>query len=329
MEVFSNPKEEQSLDIACFQGEWRKHIQPTSLQDPKVEELKEVLVSWINRTLTADHIVVQSLEEDLFDGLVLHHLLTRLAGVTLSVEEIAVTSAAQSHKMAMVLEELNRRLRPGDDESSPAKWDVKLLLNKDLLATLHLLVAMVRSFQPDLVLPSSVKVEVVLVEVNKTGIKSDVQSEYLTEESYPSSDSLASDGGEDPIDQLLKLDAHKVLTAKTAILNFVNQNLSNLGLQVADLDTQFADGVILLLLIGQLEGFFIPLSDFHMTPANPSEMLHNVTLACDLLFDLGLEVSNINPQDITSRASSPTLKVLYALFRRHKKREQLQENTQD
>jgi len=41
-----------------------------------------------------------------------------------------------------------------------------VLHNKDLLATLHLLVAMVRSFQPDLVLPSNVKVEVVLVAVS-------------------------------------------------------------------------------------------------------------------------------------------------------------------
>lgn len=36
---------------------------------------------------------------------------------------------------------------------------------------------------------------------------------------------------------------------------------------------QFADGVILLLLIGQLEGFFIPLVDFHLTPVNDAEMV--------------------------------------------------------
>lgn len=36
---------------------------------------------------------------------------------------------------------------------------------------------------------------------------------------------------------------------------------------------QFADGVILLLLIGQLEGFFIPLHEFNLTPGNSSEMV--------------------------------------------------------
>lgn len=38
---------------------------------------------------------------------------------------------------------------------------------KDLLATLHLLVAMVRHFQPELELPSDVKVQVALVEVSR------------------------------------------------------------------------------------------------------------------------------------------------------------------
>ncbi|XP_059916379.1 gamma-parvin [Gadus macrocephalus] len=312
-DVFSNPREEDPLDVALFQGERRKIIQPTSLLDPKVEKLKDVLTSWINKTLTPDHIVVQSLDEDLFDGLVLHHLLARLAGVSLSVDEIAVTAAAQIHKLGVVLEEVNKRLGLTDD--ALAKWNVQLIHNKDLLATIHLLVTMVRHFQPDLALPPNVKVEVVLVEVTKTGIKSDIQSEDLTEESLQSPNSSS---GEDPIEKLLTLDAHKILLAKTSIVNFVNQNMSSMGLQVADLDTQFSDGVILLLLIGQLEGFFIPLGDFHLSPANHAEMVHNVTLACDFLLDIGLNVPNIDPEDIISRDVGATLKVLYALFRRHK-----------
>lgn len=36
---------------------------------------------------------------------------------------------------------------------------------------------------------------------------------------------------------------------------------------------QFADGVLLLLLIGQLEGFFLHLKEFHLTPTSPAEMV--------------------------------------------------------
>ena len=35
----------------------------------------QFLIDWINRTLKHEHIVVRSLEQDLYDGLVLHHLL--------------------------------------------------------------------------------------------------------------------------------------------------------------------------------------------------------------------------------------------------------------
>lgn len=316
MEVFDSQQEKDTVDIEYFQGEKRKLIQPTSMEDPKLLTLKEVLVDWINSSLKQEHIVVQSLEEDLFDGLVIHHLLTRLAGVQLPVDEIAVTSTAQIRKLEIILEVLNERLGLGDGST---KWSVKLIHNKDLLATLHLLVAMVRCFQPDLDLPPSVSVEVILVEVNKNGIKSDKQIEILTE-GRNSTDIQDSSYREHPIDQLLQLDPHKVLTVKTAILHFVNQKMSTMGLQVTDLEKQFADGVILLLLIGQLEGFFIPLYDFHLTPVGGAEMLHNVTLALDLLNDSELEISNVDPQDIISQDASATLKVLYALFKRHKAR---------
>uniref|UniRef100_A0A3P8RC98 Calponin-homology (CH) domain-containing protein n=2 Tax=Astatotilapia calliptera TaxID=8154 RepID=A0A3P8RC98_ASTCA len=313
--IFNYQKEEEPVELESFQGEKRKLIQPTSLKDPKLEKLKEALVDWINKTLKPEHIVVQSLEEDVYDGLVLHHLLSRLADVHLNVEEIALTSTAQIRKLEIIMEELGKRL--GTQDSSQIKWNVKLIHNKDLLATLHLLVAMVRCFQPELDLPSDVKIEVVVVEVSKSGIKSDVQVEILTEGSSDT-DSLSNTEREDPIEQLLKLEAHKVNTVKKALVHFVNQHISSLGLQVIDMDKQFADGVILLLLIGQLEGFFIPLFDFNLTPVSDSEMLHNVTLALDLLKDTGFQLSNVDPQDIVSLDTTATLKVLYALFNKHK-----------
>ncbi|XP_039990190.1 gamma-parvin [Xiphias gladius] len=316
--IFEYHKEEDTVDIEAFQGEKRRLIQPTSLKDPKLERLKEALVDWINRTLKMEHIVVQSLEEDLYDGLVLHHLLSQLAGVHLPVEEMALTRTAQLHKLEVILEELDKRL--GLQDSCQIKWNIKLIHNKDLLATIHLLVAMVRCFQPDLDLPPNVKVDVVAVEVSSGGIKSHVQIEVLTEDSNTGSDFLSNSEREDPIEQLLKLEAHKVNTVKKAILHFVNQNMSSMGLQVADMDKQFADGVILLLLIGQLEGFFIPLYDFNLTPVNQSEMLHNVTLALDVLNDIGLQMSSVNPQDIVSQDVTATLKVLYALFNKYKEK---------
>uniref|UniRef100_A0A8C0YQ09 Parvin, gamma n=1 Tax=Cyprinus carpio carpio TaxID=630221 RepID=A0A8C0YQ09_CYPCA len=274
-------------------GERRMMIQPTSLEDPKLNKLKEVLVEWINRTLKVEHIVVRTLEEDIYDGLVIHHLLRRLAGVQLHVEEIALSTDAQVRKLEVILTALNETLEINEET---AKWSVKLIHSRDLLATLHLLVAMARRFQPDLVLPANVSVEVIQCEVTKSGVKADKQTEFITFQSNSSEALERESNKECPIDELFKLEAHKIETVKKAILHFVNKNMSSLGLGVTDLDKQFADGVILLLLIGQLEGFFIPLCEFFLCPVGSSEMLHNVTLALDLLIDRGLPVQSVDPQ---------------------------------
>ncbi|CAM4733960.1 hypothetical protein PO909_021911 [Leuciscus waleckii] len=309
-EKMDEPSNRQALGT-----ERRMIIQPTSLEDPKLNKLKEVLVDWINTTLKIEHIVVRSLEEDLYDGLVLHHLLRRLAGVHLNVEEIALSTDVQLRKLDAILTALNETF--GLNEET-AKWNVKLIHSRDLLATLHLLVAIVRRFQPDLALPVNVSVEIIQCEVTKTGIKADKQTEFITFQSNSSEELERESNKECPIDELFKLEAHKIETVKKAILHFVNKNMLSLGLNVTDIDKQIADGVILLLLIGQLEGFFIPLSEFFLCPAGSSEMLHNVTLALDLLIDRGLPVQSIDPQDIVSQDVPATVKVLYHLFKKHK-----------
>ncbi|XP_065378093.1 gamma-parvin isoform X3 [Macaca fascicularis] len=293
------------------QGGKKRYLPPTSRKDPKFEELQKVLMEWINTTLLPEHIVVRSLEEDMFDGLILHHLFQRLAALKLEAEDIALTAASQKHKLTVVLEAVNRSLQL---EERQAKWSVETIFNKDLLSTLHLLVALAKRFQPNLSLPTNVQVEVITIESTKSGLKSEKSVEQLTEYSTDKDQPP-----KDVFDELFKLAPEKVNAVKEAIVNFVNQKLDRLGLSVQNLDTQFADGVILLLLIGQLEGFFLHLKEFYLTPNSPAEMecvievlrgrqlrragtqpllkLHNVTLALELLKDEGLLSCPVSPED--------------------------------
>ncbi|XP_052496845.1 gamma-parvin [Budorcas taxicolor] len=302
------PAEEELL-----QGEKRKYLPPTSRNNPKFEELQKVLMDWINAELLPEHIVVRSLEEDIFDGLILHHLFQKLSGLKLDVEEIALTTASQRRKLTAVLESVDQSLRV---EEPQAKWSVESIFRKDLLATLHLLVALAKHFQPDLPLPTNVQVEVITMERTKSGLKSEKSVEQLTE-GGPDKDQPS----KDVFDELFKLAPEKVNAVKEAIVKFVNQELDRLGLSVQNLDTQFADGVILLLLIGQLEGFFLHLKEFYLTPSSPAEMLHNVTLALELLKEGGLLSYPVNPEDIVNKDAKSTLRVLYSLFRKHKLKE--------
>ncbi|XP_069907616.1 gamma-parvin isoform X4 [Oryctolagus cuniculus] len=159
-------------------GEKKKYLAPASRKDPRFEELQQVLMEWINATLLPEHIVARSLEEDLFDGLILHHLFQKLAALRLEVEEMALTSASQQRKLAVVLDAVNRSLQV---EERQVPWSVEAIFSKDLLATLHLLVALAKRFQPDLPLPANVHVEVITIESTRTGLKSETSVEQLTE----------------------------------------------------------------------------------------------------------------------------------------------------
>ncbi|RXM35399.1 Beta-parvin [Acipenser ruthenus] len=245
-----------------------------------IQPASQFLIDWINGSLHQEHIVVKSLEEDLFDGLILHHLLARLGDVKLDVEEIALTATAQKRKLCVVMDALKQKQKLRLPEEAMQKWSVELIHSRDLLATLHLLVAMAKHFKPELELPASVSVEVLLLEVSKNGIKSEKMIEYITDQGV-----VAEEDTSNPMDELLKLGAQKVNTVKQAILHFVNKNLFNLGLSVSSMDSQ----------------------------------LQNVSLALELLKDQGLLQHPVAPEvDIVSQDVKATLSVLYALFKKYK-----------
>ncbi|NXU57016.1 PARVG protein, partial [Turnix velox] len=269
------------------QGEKRKLIKPTSRNNPKLEELKLVLIDWINTTLEEEHIIVRSLEEDLYDGLVLHHLLESLGSVKLDVDKIALTEKKQRQKLYVILEVVAKCLHL---EESHLKWSVESILSKDLLSTLHLLVAIAKHFKPDLAMPLNVQVETITIENTSRGLKTASAVEYITE-NKENSEARSED---DAFDDLFCHAPDKLDAVKKVFLEFVNQHIIKLGLSVKDIESQFADGVILLLLIGQLEGYFLNLRDFFLTPASTVEMLHNVNLALDLLADEGLLSFTVN-----------------------------------
>ncbi|XP_003203056.1 gamma-parvin [Meleagris gallopavo] len=295
-------------------GEKRKLIKPTSSNNPKLEELKLLLIDWINTTLKEEHIVVKSLEEDLYDGLVLHHLMENLGSLKLDVDKIALTEKKQRQKLSVILEAVAKCLQL---EESQLKWSVEAILAKDLLSTLHLLVAIAKHFQPSLDFPPNVHVETITIENTSKGLKTANGVEYIT----GSKENSEEQSTDDAFDELFSRAPERLDDVKKVFLQFVNQHVEKLGLNVKDMESQFADGVILLLLIGQLEGYFLNLRDFFLTPASTTEMLHNVNLALDLLTDGGLLNFSVNSEDIVKGDLKTTMRVLYCLYSKYKAKE--------
>ncbi|EDO30199.1 predicted protein [Nematostella vectensis] len=109
----------------------------------------------------------------------------------------------------------------------------------------------------------------------------------------------------------------QALTAELYPRSFVNRHLGKLSLEVTDIDTQFHDGVFFIFLLGLLEGFFVPLYQFHTIPKSDDEKRQNVDLALDLMRDSGLKFY-AKTEDIIKRDLKSTLRIVYSLFQKYK-----------
>lgn len=60
--------------ISLEENEERTMVEPKSYSDPKLQELMNILIDWVNDVLADHRIIVKNLEQDLYDGQVLQKL---------------------------------------------------------------------------------------------------------------------------------------------------------------------------------------------------------------------------------------------------------------
>uniref|UniRef100_A0A8C1GT64 Calponin-homology (CH) domain-containing protein n=1 Tax=Cyprinus carpio TaxID=7962 RepID=A0A8C1GT64_CYPCA len=278
------PFELHPEDIMLEENEVRTMVDPNSKNDRKLQELIKVLIDWINDVLVGERIIVKDLAEDLYDGQVLQKLFEKLEGEKLNVAEVTQSEIAQKQKLQTVLEKINDALKVS---TRSIKWNVDSVHAKSIVAILHLLVELSQHFRAPIRLPDHVSIQVVVVQVCNQ---------------------------RDAFDTLLDHAPDKLNVVKKTLITFVNKHLNKLNLEVAELDTQFADGVYLVLLMGLLEGYFVPLYNFFLTPENFDQKVHNVSFSFELMQDGDLERPKPRPEDIVNCDLKSTLRVLYNLF---------------
>jgi len=303
------PPEEYQLE----ENEERSMIEPKSF--PRLEKLIRVLIDWINDELAADRIIVQDIEEDLYDGQVLQKLMEKLTGEHLTgVPEVTQSEEGQRAKLRIVLNFANKVLGVGVPGRGVPKWSVESVHTKNIVSTLHLLVALVRHFRAPIRLPEDVSVDVVVV-AKRNG---ELQHRVIAEQITVAYDDVGMKCERDAFDTLFDHAPDKLQVVKKSLVTFVNKHLNKINLEVSDLDTQFSDGVYLVLLTGLLEAYFVPLFDFHLTPQSFDEKVVNVSLAFELMQDAGLPKPKARPEDIVNLDLKSTLRVLYNLFTKYK-----------
>ncbi|XP_073835140.1 beta-parvin isoform X1 [Musca autumnalis] len=294
-------------DYALREHEQRTVIDPQSMNDPDVRKLQQILIDWINDELAEQRIIVQSIDEDMYDGQVLHKLWEKLTGKKLDVLEVTQSEEGQRQKLNIVLNAVNHTL--GFHQKIP-KWSVESVHSKNIVAILHLLVALVRHFRAPVRLPENVFVTVVIAQKNGGVLNAQKFQEQITSE-Y---DDVGMRCEKDAFDTLFDCAPDKLAVVKKSLITFVNKHLSKLNFEIADLNSDFRDGVYLCLLMGLLGGFFVPLHEFHLTPQDTDQMVANVAFSFDLMQDAGLPKPKARPEDIVNMDLKSTLRVLYSLF---------------
>lgn len=295
-------------------GEERSMIEPQSRENFKVVGLMKMLVDWVNDVLADKRIIVKDLEEDLFDGLILQKLIEKLAEVQIrEMPEVIQSEMGQKQKLKTVLDMINKILQLPPNWNQ-LKWSVDRVHSKNLVAILHLMVALATHFRAPVRLPENVSVTLLVVQ------KREGQLHYkqVQEDITATLDDLGARFERDAFDTLFDHAPDKLNVVKRSLINFVNKHLNKVNLEVTDLDSQFHDGVYLVLLLGLLEGYFVPLYSFHLTPTTFEQMVHNVTFSFELMQDAGLPKPKPRPEDIVNRDLKSTLRVLYNLFTKYK-----------
>lgn len=334
-------------EFVLEEGEERSMIEPSMNEKWEFQELIKILTNWINDELSDQRIIVRNLEEDLYDGQILGKLVEKLSGHKLDVIEVTQNDDLQKIKLRAVLDTANRLLGI-QQRWAMIQWSVEGIHAKNLVQIIHLLVALIRHYRAPIRLPQNVAVNLVVVQ-KRDGM---LQTRTITEQLTGSYDELGMRiEPRDAFDTLFDHAPDKLQIVKRSLVNFVNRHLNRINIECfagtsgADLDPQqFSDGLLLIFLMGMLEGYFVPLGNIFTTAndpliespsvvggketaltyenyvnTSPIHKLHNINVAFGLMEEAGIQVkSKVRAEDIVNADLKSTLRVLYMIFTKYK-----------
>jgi len=307
------------------EGEMRSVVHPISVQKEGVRQLIENLKTWINTTLQEQRIIVRSLENDLYDGTVLQKLLDVMAGIQISMPEVTQNREEQRRKLSLILDEINEVLMPNLPSAEGKinyKWSVDSIHSRNLVAILHLLVNLAVYFHAPIMIPENVSLKVIVIAKNNGKLEHREVVEEITKDKDTMARELTSTvrhgRGKDAFDTLFEHARDKLDIVKQELIDFINKHLSKISLECTEIEKQLHDGVYLILLIGLLEGFFVPLYAFNMTPSTFEDRVKNITLAFNMMTDLEIDIKDTRPEDIANLDLKSTLRITYQLYNRYK-----------
>lgn len=278
----------------------------------KIEPLIKMLIGWINKELSDKRVIVKDIQEDIYDGQILQMLIEKFSGTRLSTK-LNLGEMSRKQNLRSVIDFINLTL---DVHPMMSKWKVESIYEKDLISIIHLLVAIVKHFKVPLDLPENLTVKVIIIQKKKKLEKITV-IEKLTESA--SVETKKKD--RDAFDALFDHAPEKLSLVKNSLLTFLRKHLSKINLSIENLESQLDDGVLLIMLMGVLEGYYIPEYLYHSDTKVFEQKLENCKFLFELIDDAGLPKPNCLPADIANCDLKSVLRIIYTLFSNYKDRD--------
>ena len=281
--------------------------------DEAVKEVVGTIRDWLNECLGGGNtrIVITDLEEDIKDGMVVKLLLEKYLGQSLRMPcgDFVQSKERQEANVDYILTVMEQLL------GGPLGFTSQRILAGELYPTLNILIKLVRHFQnlgslpvPDL--PKVVKVSLLKMCKRNGHLHYEKQAINLMGET--------TEGKRDGFDTLIDHAPEKLHFVKESLIKFSNTHLAKLGYPVTDLESDFADGVRLILLMGSLEGYFVPFFTYKHQPESTEDRMINVSLAFKLMEEAGLPKPRNRPSEVVHGDLRSVLRVVYSLFIKYK-----------
>jgi len=291
-----------------MEGETRSYLDP---RETSVRGLMTGLKEWINSRLAGiqTRVSIDSFEEDLKDGMVFKLLLERELGeeIKLPCGDFVQSKERQLLNVEYIINHFSEL------QGKTFEVSAKGILSGELYPTLLFLIKIAKYCHSDTspYLPKVVKIT--LLKMRKKNGNLERGEKQVINIMGPSDD-----WKRDGFDTLIDHAPEKLHFVTQSLLKFTNAHLSKVGYPVDDLENDFSDGVRLILLLGLLEGYFVPLHNFKLHPENVEDKIENMNYAFKLLDEVGLSQSRNGPCDIVHNDLKSTLRIIYSLFIKYK-----------
>ncbi|KAJ3320918.1 hypothetical protein HDV06_004696 [Boothiomyces sp. JEL0866] len=210
-----------------------------------------------------------------------------------STTEPFMACTAKDYQLIMtkLVQYVEKFLIRGDNSG---RWTIKGIIAGDYSSLLSLLVDLALYFECQFPIPTDVKLAVTCNTIVNGAKISKTNKFQITEAGIDFTEDIPADQKDvgEIFEELIE-NAEKLYEL---LLEFVNRILQDFRMVVESIQ-ELADGGKLILLIGSIGGFYVPLSKFFLDPSEEQKQV-NVELAIELLKSMGINTKRIEIKDV-------------------------------